>query len=47
MAIDANDNLYISYTDPADRSLKLAIGSAVPIQPAAAISQSQALEPKP
>lgn len=47
MAIDANDNLYISYTDPADRSLKLAIGSAVPIQPAAPVSQSQALEPKP
>jgi hypothetical protein len=26
MAIDSKDNLYFSYTDPVDRTLKLAIG---------------------
>ena len=46
MAIDAKDNLYISYTDPADRSLKLAIGSAVSAEPTATTSQSKELEPQ-
>ena len=37
MAIDAKGNLYYSYTDPADRSLQLAIGRYVP----ASVTQMQ------
>lgn len=47
MAIDSNDNLYISFTDPVDRTLKLAIGSGASAEAAATASPSKALEPKP
>jgi hypothetical protein len=37
MTIDRNDNLYISFSDPVDGSLKLAIGKPTQIEQTAEV----------
>jgi hypothetical protein len=43
MAIDTKDNLYFSYTDPVDRTLKLAIGHRTPAKQTAETGTNQNL----
>jgi hypothetical protein len=46
MAIDGNDNIYISYTDPADHSLRLAIGRSAPAAQIAGNDSTKEVKPK-